>query len=187
MLAEWGINSCNSTINSLAIKNILYQGRREPFDLVIVEQFNSDCMLGVAKLLNAPIIGLSSCNIMPWHFPKIGLPFEPSFYPTTFIGASDRMSSFWTRLSNWFTFTYMNIAYKLLTEKQTANLLIKRFGDDHEKVADLPRKVSMSFVNQHYSLSGAKHLSPNVIELGGIHIAKAQPLDPVSRLIKWKL
>jgi glucuronosyltransferase len=122
---------------------------------------------------------LSSFEIRPWHFPKIGLPYETSFYPTTFLGASDRMS-FWTRLSNWFTFVYMNTAYKLLTEKQTKNLLMKKFGDEHINVGELPRKVSMTFVNQHYSLSGAKHLSPNVVELGGIHIAKAQPLDPVS-------
>jgi glucuronosyltransferase len=122
---------------------------------------------------------LKFLKIRPWHFPKLGLPYETSFYPTTFIGASDRMS-FYNRLSNWFTFVYMNIAYKLLTETKTKNLLIKRFGDDHINVGELPRKVSMIFVNQHYSLSGAKHLSPNVVELGGIHIAKAQPLDPVS-------
>jgi glucuronosyltransferase len=88
--------------------------------------------------------------------------------------------SFFQRLSNWFTFAYMNIGYKLLTETKTKNLLIKKFGDDHINVGELPRKVSMTFVNQHYSLSGAKHLSPNVVELGGIHINKAKPLDPVS-------
>lgn len=169
MLAEWGINACNSTINSMAIKNVLAQGRREPFDLVIVEQFNSDCMLGVAEMINAPIIGVSSSNILPWHYRKIGLPYEPSFIPVTLIGASDRMT-FFQRLSNWFTFTYANLAYKLLTERQTKKLLVKRFGNDHIDLAELPKKVALTFVNQHYSLSGAKHISPNVVELGGKRI-----------------
>lgn len=179
MLYQWGVEACDFALNSSAIKNVLNQGRREPFDLIIVEQFNTDCMLGVAHKLKAPIIGLSSCNIMPWHFPRIGLPYEPGFYPTTFVEASDNMS-FFTRLANWFTFVYMNVMYSNLVDRDTNGLLRRRFGDDVPGVRELSKKVSMMFVNQHYSLSGAKHLSPNVIELGGIHIEKSEPLDPVS-------
>lgn len=135
-------------------------------------------MLGIAHKLKAPIIGTSSCNIMPWHFPRIGLPYEPGFYPTTFIGASDNMS-FSSRISNWFTFVYMNTLYRFLTEPDTNKLLSRRFGDDIPDLSVLTKKVSLMFVNQHYALSGAKHLSPNVIELGGIHIEKANELDPV--------
>jgi glucuronosyltransferase len=178
MLYEWGIEACDHTLNSSAIKNVLNQGRREPFDLIIVEQFNSDCMLGVAHKLNAPVIGLSSCNIMPWHFPRIGLPYEPGFYPTTFIGGSDHMS-FGKRISNWFTFVYMNVMYRLFVQSGTNDLLRRRFGEDFPSLEILSKQVSMMFVNQHYALSGAKHLSPNVIELGGIHIEKPHPLDPV--------
>lgn len=178
MLHEWGVEACDLTLNSSAVKNVLNQGRREPFDLIIVEQFNTDCMLGIAHKLKAPIVGLSSCNIMPWHFPRIGLPYEPGFFPTTFIGGSDNMN-FRTRLSNWFTFVYMNVMYRTFAEKDANKLLRKRFGSDVPDLSVLSKKMSMTFVNQHYSLSGAKHLSPNVIELGGIHIEKARPLDPV--------
>lgn len=136
-------------------------------------------MLAVAHKLKAPVIGLSSCNIMPWHFSTLGLPYEPGFYPTTFIGASDDMS-FSSRISNWFTFVYMNTLYRLLSEPDTNKLLSRRFGDDIPSLSVLKKKVSLMFVNQHYSLSGAKHLSPNVIELGGIHIQKPNELDPVS-------
>lgn len=178
MLYQWGIEACDHTLNSSVLKNVLNQGRREPFDLVIVEQFNSDCMLGVAHKLKAPVIGLSSCNIMPWHFSRIGLPYEPGFFPTTFTGATDQMT-FGQRLSNWFTFVYMNVMYRLFVQNDSNELLRRRFGDDIPDLSTLSKKVSMMFVNQHYALSGAKHLSPNVIELGGIHIEKAQPLDEV--------
>lgn len=182
MLNSWGIDACDLTLNSSAIKNVLNQGRREPFDLIIVEQFNSDCMLGVAHILEAPVIGLSSCNIMPWHFSRIGLPYEPGFFPTTFIGGSDNMN-FATRLSNWFTFVYMNVMYRRLSETEINRLLRKRFGHDSPDVGILSKKVSMMFVNQHFSLSGAKHLPPNVLELGGIHIQKAKPMDPVREIL----
>lgn len=180
MLWKWGVEACEHCLNSSAIKNVLNQGRREPFDLIIAEQFNTDCMLGVAHKLKAPVIGLSSCNIMPWHFPRIGLPYEPGFYPTTFIGGSDNMN-FYHRLSNWFTFTYMNVMYRFLADRDANTALTRRFGNDIPSIGELSKKVSMMFVNQHYSLSGAKHLSPNVIELGGIHIEKPSPLDPVRK------
>lgn len=178
MIYFLGISECSHALNSQAIEKILEQGRNESFDLVIVEQFNSDCMLGVAHQLNAPVIGLSCCNIMPWHFARMGLPYEPGLYPTTFCEGTDEMP-FHKRLSNWFTFVYMNVMYRQIAERHTNKLLRRRFGDDFPDLDSLTRKVSMIFVNQHYSLSGAKHLSPNVIELGGIHIGKTKPLDLV--------
>lgn len=184
MLSQWGLEACDFALNSTAIKNVLHQGRREPYDLIIVEQFNTDCMLGVAHMLHAPVIGLSSCNIMPWHFPRIGLPYEPGFFPTTFIGGTDKMN-FGTRLSNWFTFVYMNVMYRTFTQSGTNEILKRRFGDEFPDLSVLTKKVSMMFVNQHYSLSGAKHLSPNVIELGGIHIEKPTELDSV-RIIEQR-
>lgn len=88
--------------------------------------------------------------------------------------------NFLTRLSNWFTFVYTNTMYRLLTQPDTNALLRRRFGDDIPDLSVLTKKVSLMFVNQHFALSGAKHLSPNVIELGGIHIEKANELIPVS-------
>ena len=98
---------------------------------------------------------------MPWHFRNIGLPYEPGFYPITFLGYSDKMT-FGQRLSNWFGFAYMNVMYQMFNQKDATKLLKKRFGNDFPDVDKLMRKLSMLFVNQHYSLTGAKHLSPNV-------------------------
>lgn len=115
---------------------------------------------------------------MPWHFTQLGLPYEPGFYPITFMGLSDTMS-YGQRVSNWFAFMYMNLMYKIFNQNDANTMLRRRFGSDFPDVSELTKKVSMMFVNQHYSLSGPKHLSPNVIELGGIHIGKPKELDPV--------
>jgi glucuronosyltransferase len=58
-LRDWARDACDQTLNSSAIKNVLNQGRREPFDLIIIELFNTDCMMGIAHKLKAPVIGLS--------------------------------------------------------------------------------------------------------------------------------
>ncbi len=42
---------------------------------------------------------------------------------------------------------------------------------------DLIKETSMVFVNSHVSFSGPKPNAPTVIELGGIHIQEAKPLD----------
>lgn len=65
-----------------------------------MEQFNSDCMMGVAWKLQAPVIGLSSCTLMPWHFNRIGNPHIPAYIPSLFVGYSDKMT-YLERLSNW--------------------------------------------------------------------------------------
>lgn len=44
-------------------------------------------------------------------------------------------------------------------------------------VSELVKQTSMFFVNSHYSLTGAKPNAPTVVELGGIHIKEAKPLD----------
>lgn len=44
-------------------------------------------------------------------------------------------------------------------------------------LGDLIQETSMIFVNSHYSLSGSRPMAPPVIELGGIHIKDAKPLD----------
>lgn len=47
------------------------------------------------------------------------------------------------------------------------------------EVSELVKETNLMFVNQHFSLSGAKPLPPSIIELGGIHIQKAKTLDVV--------
>lgn len=98
MLYNWGVESCENAYNSTAIRKVLATKKR--YDLIIMEQFNTDCMMGLAWKLQAPVIGLSSCALMPWHYDRVGAPHIPSYIPALFMGASDKMS-FGQRLTNW--------------------------------------------------------------------------------------
>lgn len=57
--------------------------------------------------------------------------------------------------------------------------LRKRFGDGIPSVAGIAKKISLTFVNQHYSFAGPKPLSNQLIEVGGLHIRPAKPLPQV--------
>lgn len=75
-----------------------------------------------------------------------------------------------------------------MIDPYTNEILRKQFGEKVPPISDLIKTTSLIFVNQHYSLSGSKPLSPAVVELGGIHISDPKPIDPVStyKIIKLK-
>lgn len=47
----------------------------------------------------------------------------------------------------------------------------------------LVKNTSMIFVNSHYSFGGSRPFAPTILELGGIHIKDAKPLDPEIKAI----
>lgn len=176
MLRRWGRENCEITLQTPAVQELIR--KRPKYDVILVEAFNSDCMLGMAHRINAPVISLSSCAMMPWHYSRIGNPQTPSLTPTLFMGYSDNMN-FRQRISNWVAFYGMKVLYYAFSDTDANSLVKKYIGEDVPDVRELAKKTSMYFVNQHYSLGGAKPLIPSVIELGGIHIKDQQPLEEV--------
>ncbi|EDW03361.1 GH10546 [Drosophila grimshawi] len=182
MLYEWGKQACNLTLRSDALHEVLRR-RAGYYDVIIVEQFNSDCMMGVAHQLQAPVIALSSSAMMPWYFENMGVPIIPSYIPCLFLGQSQDMN-FVGRFANWITFHSFNLMYKMFSIPAADALVQYKFGHETPSVGKLAKNTSVFFVNQHYALSGPKPLPPNVIELGGLHIQKAKPLsDELQRLL----
>ncbi|XP_070065012.1 uncharacterized protein [Drosophila virilis] len=175
LLHEWGKEACNLTLRSEALQTVLKR-KAGYYDVIVLEQFNTDCMMGVAHQLQAPVVALSSCAMMPWHYERMGVPIIPSYIPALFMGQSQDMN-FGGRLANWFSFHTLNWLYKLVSIPAADALVQYKFGHDVPSVGELVKNTSVYFVNQHYSLSGPKPLPPNVIELGGLHIQKANPLS----------
>lgn len=87
--------------------------------------------------------------------------------------------SFSQRFFNYIDVHLLNYLYSTINDPYTNELLRKQFGDSIPPISELIKQTSMMFVNQHYSLSGSKPLSQAVVELGGIHIGKPKPIDPV--------
>lgn len=174
MLYQWGIEACNHTLRSDALRQVMRKDVH--YDVILVEQFNTDCMMAVAHQLKAPVIALSSCAIMPWQYERMGMPIIPSYIPATFMGQSEDMNLA-GRIGNWISFHGLNLMYKLFSVPAADSLVQYKFGRDMPSVGELAKETNLMFVNQHFSLSGAKPLPPAVVELGGVHIQKAKPLD----------
>lgn len=106
MIQEWGIDACENALNSTAIQIVLQQ----TFDIILMEQFNCDCMMAIAWKINAPVIGMSSCVLLPWLYDRVGSPLIPSYMPS-FLGYSDEMSLS-ERSISWISINAMNLFYK---------------------------------------------------------------------------
>lgn len=105
-IQQWGNDACENSLNSTAIQIVLQQ----KFDVILMEQFNADCMMAIAWKIKAPVIGLSSCFLLPWFYNRLGSPLIPSFMPSL-LDYSDEMS-FSERMINWITINVINLMYK---------------------------------------------------------------------------
>lgn len=57
--------------------------------------------------------------------------------------------------------------------------LEKRFGAGIPDVAEIAKNISLVLVNQHYSFTGPKPLSNQLIEVGGLHLKPSKPIPKV--------
>ncbi|XP_055920184.1 UDP-glycosyltransferase UGT5-like [Eupeodes corollae] len=174
VLHQLGVEACDAAFQSNAIKEVLKSSKK--FDVVLVENFSNDCMLAIAHKLGAPVVGLTSHAPMPWHYNRMGSPFVSSFMPNHFLGHSSEMS-FLQRLNNIVHQRLANFLYDFVTQRATNNMIRKYYGDSVPPIEDLVMNTSLMLINQHYSLNGPTPYTPGIVEIGGLHIQKAKPLD----------
>lgn len=98
MVHDWAINACQIALKSSAIQTVLEA--RDSYDLIVMEQFNSDCMMGIAWKLQLPVVALSSCSLIPWHFERFGNPQLPSYIPSQLTAYTEKMT-YLQRINNW--------------------------------------------------------------------------------------
>lgn len=84
---------------------------------------------------------------------------------------------------HYLTFNF-DISIRFIQRRDNQELR-QRFGDNIPDVAEIAKKISLTFVNQHYSYTGPKPLSNQLIEIGGIHIKPDKPIPQVSRSLGY--
>lgn len=102
---------CRDIFQSKQLDKVLRLHAAQPFDLVVTELFDTDCLLGVIHVMNVPYVGLSSCVMMPWLYNRVAVPDLPSFVASEFVGFSEQMS-FGERFKSWVITKSMKIMYK---------------------------------------------------------------------------
>lgn len=149
------------------------------FDLVMVEYWNNDIALGFASRFRVPVIAMSSCNILPWHNGRFGNPDDTSYIPNIFLARRGNLD-LWGRVLNTVQVASAKLFYRLFFQTKSDRIAKEVFGDSLPPLDELARQSSLMLVNIHHSYFGPRPLSPQVVEVGGLHVKQPQPLPDVS-------
>ncbi|CAG9863750.1 unnamed protein product [Phyllotreta striolata] len=178
LLASFAYITCEEGLSHPNYLNFLKTDQH--FDLVLIETFNTNCFMGVAKKFKVPIIGIHSGEWMPWLHGMFSRTNNPSYVSDHFLGHSDSMS-FLERVENTIFFFINQFVYDMFLARQGKQLSKDITGVDLEE--DMMKNISLLLINTHFTLNSKLPLSPNSIEIGGIHVIN-QPINPLPKDLK---
>nr|ASX93998.1 UDP-glycosyltransferase UGT46D1 [Zygaena filipendulae] len=166
-LAEMALHNCRKLVDFKPLADVL----KKEYDVLLIENFNSDCMLGMVNIYghDAPIVGLSSTLPMPWSLERVGVADNPSYTPipsTTFL---DKMN-FYERLENTFMKLFFKYWFRYEIQLKEQEIIEKHFGRRIPDLDDLARNTSLLILNCFRSWNGNRPLSSAIIEAGGMHL-----------------
>ncbi|KAG8303499.1 UDP-glucuronosyltransferase 1-1 [Homalodisca vitripennis] len=170
-ITEIHLARCETVLANTRVQTLL----NEKFDLVIGEIFGADCFNYFAYKLKAPLISWVTSTALPWMAERTGLPDNPSYIPNYFMDYSTEMSIF-ERMYNTITLVYAKYIYYFWSELHSHTLVERVFRETLPTMEEVNHLTSLVLVNSHYTLSKSRPFTPNVIEVGGIHIKEVQPL-----------
>lgn len=147
----------------------------EKFDVVIVENFIVDALVGFGQHFNCPVIALNTFDGIYWNDIFTGNESPLSYVPSTFLDLPERMS-FRERLWNTFFAGFEKLIYNFYNLPIQRKLYEKYFPNATQPFYEVHKNVSIMFTNSHVGTSSARPLLPNMIGINGIHIEPAKPL-----------
>ncbi|XP_022814630.1 UDP-glucuronosyltransferase 2B1-like isoform X2 [Spodoptera litura] len=166
-LADMATGICSNIVDFVPLANAM----KKSYDVILVENFNSDCMLGLMHVhgLKAPYISLSSSAMMQWSADRIGVNDNPSYVPLVSSEFTSQMT-FLQRLENTILNVYYKTWFRYAIQMKEKAIIEKRFGRRIPDLQEIAKNVSMMLVNTFHSLNGVRPLLPGVIEVGGMHL-----------------
>lgn len=173
--SQLALETCESIIN----QSLVIEALKQEYDVVIAEIFIGDCMLGLTHVfgIKAPVVGISSCAIMPWTYARFGLPDNPSYIPLLPTPYTTNMM-FIQRLESFISKLYVDNMYPKIQMKERA-MIEKHFGvkiPDLEKIGK--KRTTVLLVNTFHTLNGVRPTLPAVIEVEGMHLDHSKKILP---------
>ncbi|XP_014369341.2 UDP-glycosyltransferase UGT5-like isoform X1 [Papilio machaon] len=168
ILGEIGLGVCEQLVRLPTLADAM----KEEYDVILTENFVSDCMMGILHVYGnkAPVIGLSSSIFMAWVPDRYGLNDNPAYVPIITSPYSTRMN-FLQRLGNFIVNVYSKYWFHEYLQKEERAIIEKHFNTKIPDLEEIARNQSvLMLVNSFPILNGAKPLVPSVIEVGGMHL-----------------
>lgn len=175
-LSKMGADVCEKTLASDAIQK--FMKKKQNFDLIIMELFNSNCYLAFVDKFQVPFIGLSSCTTMHWVNDLAGNPATPSYVPNNLMDYSDQMT-FYERMENVLVNIWQEVLYIYYSDVITYPIVERHFRKGLPNLRDIAMNMSLLLTSTHFSVTRPKPSVPAVIDILGMHLGKPKPIPEV--------
>ncbi|KAI8432275.1 hypothetical protein MSG28_004706 [Choristoneura fumiferana] len=121
-----GKENCEVMVKNKQVQDLVHS--KAKFDVVVVEQFNSDCAFGIAYKLKAPVVGMMSHILMPWHYQRLGIPYNTAYVPFHFLEGGTK-PSLYQRVERVLFDVYFRTLYYFVTQRSDQNTLARYFDE----------------------------------------------------------
>ncbi|KAB0798219.1 hypothetical protein PPYR_09212 [Photinus pyralis] len=173
---EW-LDTLGIDFTALALKNSNVQKfirENHHFDLVIVENFYNEALLGFCHHFQALCIGVSSLFSPYWFNGKMGSPAPPSYVPHFLVAYTSKMS-FWQRFYNTIVYVISEVSRSLYGYRNQ-NRLLQTYFPKAPHLDELYYNISLMLYSGHVSISEAVPNLPNTIDVAGHHVKPPKKL-----------
>lgn len=161
----------NFTLQHEEMKKLLRSN--EKFDLIILDLFLTDALLGLSTVFDCPIIALSANGPHTWVDDVLGSPRPASFVPHMYSDFTDRMN-LGRRLENEIYYFIEWILMRIYHLPEQEKLFDETFVNSTKSFDEVRKSsVAIALVNSHFSISFPKPFLPNTIEVAGMQINEA--------------
>ncbi|KAJ6647865.1 UDP-glycosyltransferase UGT5 [Pseudolycoriella hygida] len=148
--------------------------KKDEYDLLIIDMYLTDALLGLAYYLDIPSVVLCSSGTNKWANEMVGNPHNPSYNPNQFLGFTDKMS-IKQRLINSLVSAFEKITYNYMylpAQEMVYRRVFKAYLPDKNlpPLINIIHNVSLVLVNTHPIFQYPRPIVPNMVQVGGLHI-----------------
>uniref|UniRef100_A0A182QUC8 UDP-glucuronosyltransferase n=1 Tax=Anopheles farauti TaxID=69004 RepID=A0A182QUC8_9DIPT len=171
----------NATLTSPAVQRLL-QSANETFDLLVLEIFMDDALLGFGDRFRCPIVGMSTFGASTFINDLTGTPQPLSYVPHQMLSFTSRMT-FWERLANVAFHGVEAFVMRFIYLPMMQQYYDRFFPAATRTMQQMRRHgVAVVLINDHFSMSYPRPYTPNAVEVGGFHVNRE--LNPLPEDIR---
>lgn len=160
---------CECVLSNADVQKLMHSG--EQFDLVLSEVLQTHTLFAFAQHFNATHIGFSSFG-NDYHIDDYMGNVSPLSYNPLVTSPRYNPMSFYERLENIWEVLVERLGNYLIHFPAMQKQYAKYFPNAKVKLSKVQDSFSLMLLGQHFSLSYPRPYLPNMIEVGGWHIAE---------------
>ncbi|KAM8708079.1 hypothetical protein ACLKA7_015106 [Drosophila subpalustris] len=171
-----GTTNVDLLLSDAQVQKLLTSG--EKFDLLIVDLFMSEALLGLAYYYGVPTVAISPTGANSWLNNMFGNPQSSSLDPSNFLPFTERMNTR-QRIVNTLMSTFERLTYNffhLISQQSVYSNHFELLVHQLPNYRELSKNLSLALINSHPALDYPRAYLPNMLEIGGLHLLEPTEL-----------